>query len=69
MPGVSGVTVVTNARVTYTTRGCGRIERPAFPRPLISEGGTSRPNLARNLRRDREAVRADDPAAEICIFF
>jgi hypothetical protein len=33
MPGVSGVTVVTNARVFYTTRGCGRIERPAFPAP------------------------------------
>jgi hypothetical protein len=33
MPGVSGVTVVTNARVFYTTRGCGRIGRPAFPAP------------------------------------
>src|SRR5260221_6121991 len=37
MPGDSGVTVVTNARVYYTTlhytRGCGRIERPAFPAP------------------------------------
>jgi hypothetical protein len=33
MPGDSGVTVVTNARVYYITRGCGRIERPAFPAP------------------------------------
>ena len=33
MPGVSGVTVVTNARVYYTTRGCGRTKRPAFPAP------------------------------------
>jgi hypothetical protein len=33
MPGRSGVTVVTNSRVFYYTRGCGRIERPAFPAP------------------------------------
>jgi len=34
MPGVSGVTVVTNARAYYhTTRGCGRTRRPAFPAP------------------------------------
>src|SRR5258708_15089088 len=34
MPGVSGVTVVTNARAYYHyTRGCGRIGRPAFPAP------------------------------------
>ncbi len=32
----SGVTVVTNARVLYTTtRGCGRIGRPAFPAPSV----------------------------------
>jgi hypothetical protein len=36
MPGVSGVTVVTNARVYYTTRGCGRTKRPAFPTPSFS---------------------------------
>jgi hypothetical protein len=35
MPGVSGVTVVTNARVYYTTRGCGRTKRPAFPAPSV----------------------------------
>jgi hypothetical protein len=33
MPGLSGVTVVTNSRVFFYTRGCGRIERPAFPAP------------------------------------
>jgi hypothetical protein len=34
MPGVSGVTVVTNARVYYHyTRGCGRTKRPVFPAP------------------------------------
>jgi hypothetical protein len=38
MPGVSGVTVVTNARVYYTTRGCGRIGRPAFPAPSFFWG-------------------------------
>jgi hypothetical protein len=39
MPGVSGVTVVTNARVYYhTTRGCGRTRRPAFPAPSYREG-------------------------------
>jgi hypothetical protein len=36
VPGVSGVTVVTNACAFYQyTRGCGRIERPAFPAPLL----------------------------------
>jgi hypothetical protein len=33
MPGVSGVTVVTNSRVFFYTRGCGRSGRPAFPAP------------------------------------
>jgi hypothetical protein len=27
--------VVTNARVYYTTRGCGRTKRPAFPAPSV----------------------------------
>ena len=36
MPGVSGVTVVTNACAFYhCARGCGRAERPAFPAPLL----------------------------------
>ena len=35
----SGVTVVTNARVYYhTTRGYGRIGRPAFPAPSVLRG-------------------------------
>jgi hypothetical protein len=38
MPGVSGVTVVTNSRVFYYTRGCGRIGRPAFPAPSELRG-------------------------------
>jgi hypothetical protein len=34
MPGVSGVTVVSNSCAFYfCTRGCGRIGRPAFPAP------------------------------------
>jgi hypothetical protein len=35
MPGETGVTVVTLlvCFVLFCTRGCGRIERPAFPAP------------------------------------
>jgi hypothetical protein len=57
MPDVSGVTVVTNARVYYTTRAAA--DAPSVRhslRPLTSEGGTSRPNLAQKLRRDRGAM-------------
>ena len=65
MPGVSGVTVVTNARAYYHyTRGCGRIERPAFPAPLLGQRRAlfskraehCLANFARNRRRDREAM-------------
>src|ERR1700754_5098484 len=57
MPGVSGVTVVTNARAFYTTRAAaGALSARHSPRPLIGEGGTSRPTLARNTRRDRGVV-------------
>ena len=39
MPGVSGVTVVTNARaLLHYTRGCGRIGARYFLRPLIFRG-------------------------------
>jgi hypothetical protein len=31
MPGVSGVTVVTNARVTYTTRAAAGASAPGIP--------------------------------------
>jgi hypothetical protein len=41
MPGVSGVTVVTNSRVFFYTRGCGRTSRPAFPAPSIFWGETA----------------------------
>ena len=34
MPGVSGVTVVTNARVTYTTRAAAGASAPGIPRAL-----------------------------------
>jgi hypothetical protein len=51
MPGDSGVTVVTNSRDFFYTRGRGRIERPAFPAPswgstapLYDEGGTFKQN-------------------------
>ncbi len=39
MPGETGVTVVTTLVyfVFYRTRGCGRIKRPAFPAPSVSE--------------------------------
>jgi hypothetical protein len=53
----SGVTVVTNARVYYTTRAAAGASGARHSlRPLKREGGTSRPSLARNSRRDREAV-------------
>jgi hypothetical protein len=40
MPGVSGVTVVTMLVCFFhCTRGCGRIERPAFPAPSIVGSG------------------------------
>src|ERR1700692_3071859 len=47
MPGVSGVTVVTNARAFYTTRAAaGALGTRHSLRPLFSEGRTIRPNLA-----------------------
>jgi len=41
MPGETGVTVVTYARVLilHCTRGCGRNARPAFPAPSDFFGG------------------------------
>jgi hypothetical protein len=50
------VTVVTNARVYYTTRGCGRIGRPAFPAPSLSRGRKIPGTTRASMRRDREAV-------------
>jgi len=55
MPGDSGVTVVTCLRGFYfSTRGCGCIRRPAFPRALWFEGRTEPAQLGRNLRRENE---------------
>src|SRR3981189_1911059 len=57
MPGDSGVTVVTNACVFYTTHAAaGRTGRPAFPAPSDFRRRTLMAKLARNARRDREAV-------------
>ena len=56
MPDVSGVTVVTNARVYYHhTRGCGRTRRPAFPAPS-EEGGKLLAKLGRFASRECEGV-------------
>jgi hypothetical protein len=59
MPGVSGVTVVTNARVFYTTRAAAGASGARHSlRPLLSESGKLTASLAQNMRRDREAVAA-----------
>jgi hypothetical protein len=51
------VTVVTNARVYYTTRAAaGAPGARHSPRPLFPEGGSFTAKLARIMRRDREAV-------------
>ena len=49
MPGETGVTVVTTLVyfVFYRTRGCGRIERPAFPAPSFQREPDQNTNLAR----------------------
>src|SRR5258707_11795846 len=58
MPGETGVTVVTTlvCLFFYHTRGCGCIERPAFPAPSDLRGREIQANLARKPRRDREVV-------------
>jgi len=57
MPGDPGVTVVTNARAFYTPRAAaGASSARHSLRPLVGEGRTSRPSLARNPRRDRGSV-------------
>ena len=56
---ISGVTVVTNARALYPTRAAaGASGARQSRRPLIAEGGNFKAKLARNARRDREAVSA-----------
>src|SRR5882724_7817125 len=57
MPGYSGVTVVTNACAFYQyTRGCGRIERPAFPAPSDWRVRNFLASLGRMASRDRGVV-------------
>jgi hypothetical protein len=53
-----GVTWLTRVPTTNPSAhaAIGRIGRPAFPAPSDEEGGTSRPNLARNMRRERGGV-------------
>src|SRR6476646_8613120 len=51
MPGRSGVTVVTMLVCFFhCTRGCGRIERPAFPAPSVTRGREIQVKLARKSR-------------------
>src|ERR1700733_1452972 len=64
MPGVSGVTVVTNSRVFFYTRGCGRTKRPAFPAPSDFRGGMLLANLAR-MRGEIAEVRVLDGSRRI----
>jgi hypothetical protein len=60
MPGVSGVTVVTNARVYYHyTRGCGRTKRPAFPAPSDGRGRELDSKPRAQARRDCRTVAMD----------
>src|SRR5260370_35536876 len=42
---------------------CGCIERPAFPAPSDFRGQDVKANLARNVRRDREAVSDENEPA------
>src|ERR1700694_6283903 len=44
--------------ILFCMRGCGRIVRPAFPAPSDFRRRDVQVNLARNARRDREAVSA-----------
>jgi hypothetical protein len=54
---IFGVTVVTNSRVFFYTRGCGRIERPAFPAPSdVSAGGNQSKTRALGAARSRDFV-------------
>src|SRR5258707_15281303 len=57
-PGDSGVTVVTNARVYYTTRAAAGASAPGFPRALLSlsRAGRSRQNSRACAARSRSCV-------------
>jgi hypothetical protein len=57
MPGVSGVTVVTNACAFYTPHAAaGASSARHSLRPLFSGDATSKQNSRENMRRDRGAV-------------
>src|SRR5260370_37832000 len=58
MPGETGVTVVTMlvCFVLFRTRGCGCIERPAFPAPSDFSGAKFLPKLGRIAPRDRGVI-------------
>jgi hypothetical protein len=66
MPGDSGVTVVTCSCAFFIrTRGCGCIERPAFPAPSDWRVRKFLANLGRVTPRDREVVSANNVAVLI----
>src|SRR3979490_510327 len=57
MPGDSGVTVVTMlVCFLFCTRGCGRIERPAFPAPSDFSGAGFQSKTRRPAWREHEAL-------------
>ena len=57
MPGDAGEPVVTNSyALLFCMRGCGRIERPAFPAPSEVQMALPPAKLARSARRDRGGV-------------
>src|ERR671918_782917 len=68
MPGDSGEPVVTNSYAfLFCMRGCGRIERPAFPAPSEFQMRFMSAKLARLARRDRAGVFVlRDEIGEIC---
>ena len=64
MPGVCRCDL-TNACAfyhTHCTRGYRAHRTPGIPCALDQEGGTNRPNLARNMRRDRGVMHGDLPS-------
>jgi hypothetical protein len=46
--------------ILFCMRGCGRIERPAFPAPSVRRVRKFPANLGRIQPRDREVVSAND---------
>jgi hypothetical protein len=48
--------------ILFCMRGCGRIERPAFPAPSDVQGAGRLSKTRAQARRDREAVSANNVA-------